>query len=152
MIIFTLSPTALASFKADSPVAEAVLKRYVDMVIEAMNTGKYLYVAHPDMINYAGTDEIYEKHMKRFCSYLKEKNISTTLRQVIIPTVNDSEENILKLKKLVDSHGNVDKVELLPFRKICQVKYDDMGIEFPFGNLPEPTREKMSELEEILKK
>ena len=87
-----------------------------------------------------------------FLDYLKEKNISTTLRQVIIPTVNDSEENILKLKKLVDSHGNVDKVELLPFRKICQVKYDDMEIEFPFGNLPEPTREKMRELEEILKK
>ena len=87
-----------------------------------------------------------------FLDYLREKNIPTTLRQVIIPTVNDSEENILALKKLVDSHGNVDKVELLPFRKICQVKYDNMGLEFPFGNLPEPTREKMSELEEILKK
>ena len=87
-----------------------------------------------------------------FLDYLREKNIPTTLRQVIIPTVNDSEENILALKKLVGSHGNVDKVELLPFRKICQVKYDDMGLEFPFGNLPEPTREKMRELEEILKK
>ncbi len=53
---------------------EAVLKRYVDIVIEALNTGKYLYVAHPDIINFAGADEIYEKHIKRLCSYLKEKN------------------------------------------------------------------------------
>ena len=54
---------------------ESILKRYVDIVIEAMDTGKYLYVAHPDVINYIGSEEIYEKHMKRFCSYLKEKDI-----------------------------------------------------------------------------
>ena len=86
-----------------------------------------------------------------FLDYLREKSIPTTLRQVIIPTVNDSEENILALKKLVGGNKNVDKVELLPFRKICQVKYDSMGIEFPFGKLPEPTGEVMRRLEKILK-
>ena len=54
---------------------ESILKRYIDIVIEAMNTGKYLYVAHPDVIHYVGSEEIYEKHMKRFCSYLKEKDV-----------------------------------------------------------------------------
>ena len=61
---------------------EEVLKRYVDTVIEALNTGKYLYVAHPDIINYAGTDDIYEKHMKRFCSCLKEKNIPVEINML----------------------------------------------------------------------
>ena len=54
---------------------EMILKRYVDVVTEAINTGKYLYVAHPDLIGYVGSDEIYEKHMKRLCSCLKEKDI-----------------------------------------------------------------------------
>ncbi len=86
-----------------------------------------------------------------FLDYLSEQNIPTTVRQVIIPTKNDDDENILVLKDIVNAHGNVDKVELLPFRKICQVKYDKMGLEFPFGEIPEPTREKMRELEEMIR-
>ena len=86
-----------------------------------------------------------------FLDYLCEQNIPTTIRQVIIPTQNDSDENVLELKTIVDAHKNVDKVELLPFRKICQVKYDKMGLEFPFGDIPEPTKAKMEELEDLLK-
>lgn len=85
-----------------------------------------------------------------FLDYLSEKNIPVTLRQVIIPGLNDNEENIAKLKLIADSHKNVDKRELLAFRKICQVKYDKMGIEFPFGHIPEPSRVKMDELSALL--
>ena len=85
-----------------------------------------------------------------FLSYLNEKGIPTTLRQVVIPTVNDTEQNALALKEIVKNTPCVDKVELLPFRKICQVKYDDMGIEFPFGHLPEATKDRVIELEDIL--
>ncbi|MBR5452351.1 MAG: pyruvate formate lyase-activating protein [Clostridia bacterium] len=86
-----------------------------------------------------------------FLSILNRMKIPTTLRQVIIPTVNDNEENILKLKAIAKAHPCVDKIELLPFKKICQTKYDNMGINFPFGNLPTPTASKMSELNELLK-
>ena len=85
-----------------------------------------------------------------FLKYLNERNIPTTLRQVVIPTLNDNEESIRALKKIAKDHPCVDKIELLPFRKMCQIKYDNMGIEFPFGNLPEPTPETVKRLERIL--
>lgn len=85
-----------------------------------------------------------------FLSYLNEQGIATTLRQVIIPTLNDNEENVRALKQIADAHPCVDKIELLPFRKICQVKYDKMGKEFRFGHLPEPTREQMKAFEAII--
>ncbi len=85
-----------------------------------------------------------------FLKLLEERGIPTTLRQVIIPTVNDNAESILKLRKIAATHSCVDKIELLPFRKICQVKYDDMEIEFPFGHLPEPSADKMTALRELL--
>ncbi len=85
-----------------------------------------------------------------FLDILQERNIPTTLRQVIIPSVNDDDENIARLKEIADAHPCVDKIELLPFRKICQVKYDDMGIVFPFGNLAEPTKEQMDSLNRLL--
>ncbi|MBQ8202884.1 MAG: pyruvate formate lyase-activating protein [Clostridia bacterium] len=87
---------------------------------------------------------------EEFLAYLKANNIPVTLRQVIIPTVNDDKENIIKLKEIVNAHSNIDKVELLPFRKICQTKYDSMGIVFQFGNLPEPKPEMMTKLNNLL--
>ena len=53
---------------------EGLLKAYVDTVIEGIKTGKYLYVAHPDLINFAGTPEVYEKHMRCLCEGLKAMN------------------------------------------------------------------------------
>ena len=103
------------------------------------------------------TDSLYRENVGcsiytplAFLDYLCEKNIPTTIRQVIIPTQNDSDESVLELKKIVDAHKNVDKVELLPFRKICQVKYDKMGLEFPFSSIPEPSRDRMKELEGLI--
>ena len=103
------------------------------------------------------TDEAYREHVGcgidaplTVLDYLDKQKIPTTLRRVIIPTLNDTEEDTLWLKELARSHPNVDKIELLPFRKICQVKYDNMGIPFPFSHLPEPSREKMAYLEGLL--
>ena len=103
------------------------------------------------------SDDLYHKHVGcamdmplAFLDYLNREKIPTTLRQVIIPTLNDNEENILKLREIAQKHPCVDKFELLPFRKICQVKYDKLGIPFRMADLPEPTKERMKELEALL--
>ena len=80
------------------------------------------------------------KKVEEFLSYLNERGIPVTLRQVIIPTVNDSEENILKLKEIIKKYPVINKTELLPFRKICSAKYDNMAIPFPFGIFPKQTK------------
>ena len=102
-------------------------------------------------------EEAYKNHvgceMKNalvFLDYLNNEKIPVTLRQVIIPTLNDNDDNIKKLKEIAEKHECVDKTELLPFRKLCQIKYDNMGIEFPFKNIPEPTKDTMEALESIL--
>ncbi len=75
-----------------------------------------------------------------FLDYLNEQGIATTLRQVIIPTLNDDEQNVTFLKKLVASHPCIDTVELLPFKKICTVKYEQMGLPFRFAQYDEPSQ------------
>lgn len=85
-----------------------------------------------------------------FLKLADKKKIPVTIRQVIIPTVNDNEENILKLKKIKEEYKCVDKIELLPFKKICQIKYDNLKLEFPFGNKKEPTKEQMEKLQNLL--
>lgn len=91
----------------------------------------------------------YQKVLE-FLELLDSMNIATTLRQVIIPTLNDNEDNILRLKALKDAHKCVDKIELLAFKKICQTKYDDMKIDFPFAHIEVPDKDKMTYLNSLL--
>lgn len=86
-----------------------------------------------------------------FLEYLNEQKIPTTVRQVIIPTVNDNETQVKKLYSIIKKYTCVEKVELLPFRKICQTKYDNMGIEFPLAHIPEATNEQITELYKLCK-
>ncbi len=85
-----------------------------------------------------------------FLEELERRQIPTWLRQVTIPTKTDDTENILRLRNIANLHKCVEKVELLPFRKMCLVKYNALGITFPFGDLPEPSTETMEALNKLL--
>ena len=52
-----------------------LLKRYVDTVIEGMGTGKFTYVAHPDMIRFEGDTQVYQQEMRRLCIASRELQI-----------------------------------------------------------------------------
>ena len=54
---------------------EEKLSLYVDTVIEGIDSGVFTYVAHPDVFNFVGEDEIYEKHMRRLCKSAVARNI-----------------------------------------------------------------------------
>ncbi len=101
-------------------------------------------------------ETLYQKHVGcelqtviDFLSFLDKASIPVTLRQVIIPTLNDNHKNVLQLKEIAGSFSCVDKIELLPFKKICQVKYDSMKLLFPFADIPEPTAETMNKLNKL---
>ncbi len=96
---------------------------------------------------YVGTQ--YDKVIS-FLEYLDLHCIPTTLRQVIIPTLNDGEESVGALSRLASRYSCVDSVELLPFRKICQMKYDKLGIKFPLAHIPEPDNKTMEKLNKLL--
>ena len=106
------------------------------------------YANEEDYRRYVGTSL---SGVLDFLSYLNEIALPTTLRRVIVPTLNDKESEILALKALADAHPCVDTVELLPFKKLCQTKYDGLGIPFPFAHLPTPDAARMTALESLLK-
>ncbi len=73
------------------------------------------------------------------------------IRQVVTRGVNDTEENILRLKSLIAPYADVtDRVELLPFRKLCLEKYERLGIAFPFADMETPDAETMAKLNALL--
>lgn len=51
---------------------ENILIRYCNQVIDAMETGKFTYCAHPDIVRYVGDLKTYETQMRRICKASKE--------------------------------------------------------------------------------
>lgn len=103
-------------------------------------------------------DEQYKKYVGcsiekplKFLEMLEKSHTDTWLRQVIVKGLNDNEEGIKKLRGIADSHSCVKRTELLPFRKLCTAKYERLGREFPFVDIPETSSSEIERLNKILK-
>lgn len=81
-----------------------------------------------------------------FLQRLEELKKRVWIRQVIIPTLNDSEESVKALYSLKKRFSNIEKIELLPFKKLCLEKYEAMGIEFPLKDIPAASPELIERL------
>ena len=86
-----------------------------------------------------------------FLDKLKQMNVATWVRQVIVPDINDNYENIRKLKIIKTNNPNITKIELLPFRKLCVVKYENLGIKFPLTEYSETSKEEIDRLQAYLR-
>ena len=51
------------------------LRLYVDNVIAAIKSGVFTYVAHPDIVNFVGDDELFKSEMTRLCVAAKEYDV-----------------------------------------------------------------------------
>lgn len=89
------------------------------------------------------TEEEYEAFSKgslqqtiAFLNQLEIMKKPTWIRHVVIP----EEENTRTLKQLKDllaPYTVIEKVEFLPFKKLCLSKYEDMSLDFPLKNVDE---------------
>ena len=51
---------------------EGYLAQYADQYIEAMKTGVFTYGAHPDLVNFTGSEAVFDKHYGRLIEAAKE--------------------------------------------------------------------------------
>lgn len=58
---------------------KTLLTAYIDQVCEALDTGMFSYVAHPDIIGYRGDRDFYMSEALRLCEYAKNKDIPLEL-------------------------------------------------------------------------
>ena len=74
---------------------------------------------------------------ENFLSECDRAGKAVFLTNVLVPGVNDSEIKIAPLSALKKSHTCVRGFKFLPFRKLCEHKYAELGIAFPFATFPE---------------
>lgn len=86
----------------------------------------------------------------QFLDLTRSMKIPLWIRRVVVPGLNDTPEHIHDLISFLTDYDNVEKVELLPFRKLCLEKYERLDIPFPLIDTPEMAADRLSELQSLL--
>ena len=55
--------------------SKRLLKRYINQVLEGLQTGVFTYIAHPDIFNYQGDGDFYREQMDGFLREIKKLDI-----------------------------------------------------------------------------
>lgn len=87
-----------------------------------------------------------KERVDAFLQRLEELGKKVWLRQVVIPSVNDTPEAVAMLYDLKKRYSCIERIELLPFRKLCLEKYESMGIDFKLKDTPEASSELIERL------
>lgn len=89
--------------------------------------------------------------LRLFEQALNNSNSRVWIRHVVIPGITDSAEHIRKIYQKADSFKNLEKVELLPYHTMGEMKYRELGIGYPLAGVPAMDRGRLEMLQGSLK-
>ena len=74
--------------------------------------------------------------IERFLQLTAMKNVPLWIRHVVVPGLTDGMDHVHRVKAKAESYPNFEKLEFLPFHKLCMEKYERLGLEFPLKDTP----------------
>lgn len=115
----------------------------IDMVL--------LDIKHIDRDGYVDITQVdkYDEFFN-FVDQLNNSNVEVWIRQVIVPGIHDNQDYILRLSKFIKKYiKNVTRVDFLPYHKLGGEKYEKLGIDYPYKELPAMDKNKCDDLYNI---
>ncbi len=101
------------------------------------------------------TEESYRKHtggslaqVLHFLDTVERHGCDLWIRHVVIPGYTDTPETTDAIISLSKRFTNLQKIELLPFHKLCIPKYEKLGIPFPCQSIPPCEKSLLEQLTE----
>ncbi len=117
-------------------IAKSVLK-FVDLVL--------LDIKSFDPATYTKVTGVDIAPTLTLARYLSDINKPTWIRFVLVPGLTDDPENIAGLAKFVSTLKNVERVEVLPFHKMGEYKWEQLGYEYQLQDTPPPTPDEVEQ-------
>ncbi len=82
--------------------------------------------------------------------YLSDIRKPVWIRHVLVPTVTDDVDDLKKLAAFIDTLGNVERVEVLPYHTLGRFKWDNLHIPYRLDGISPPSAESVKQANEIL--
>ncbi|MHC1749036.1 MAG: pyruvate formate-lyase-activating protein [Cellulosilyticaceae bacterium] len=87
-----------------------------------------------------------------FAAHLKERNIPVWIRYVLVPNLTDNEQDIDALAQFLTTLPNVQRIDILPFHKMGEFKWEQLGYDYALGDTLEPTKDVVLSAKAIFEK
>lgn len=91
------------------------------------------------------------KNILAFARYLSDMDKPVWIRHVLVPGITDDDNYLHELKNFISTLKNVQKVEVLPYHSMGEVKYNKLGMDYPLHGTKPPSPERIKNAKEILK-
>lgn len=118
------------------------LMKYTDLIL--------LDLKHIDREKHLKLTGKTNEHILEFARFLSDINKPVWIRHVLVPTVTDDEEDLIKLGEFISTLKNVEKVEILPYHKLGIYKWETLGLQYPLNDIEPPTDESVKHAYELL--
>ncbi|MBR6613812.1 MAG: pyruvate formate lyase-activating protein [Clostridia bacterium] len=115
---------------------------YTDLVI--LDLKEMDNDTHKDLI---GADNA---KILKFAEHLSNEGVPMWIRHVLVPTITDKEEHLIKLKKFVSTLKTVEKVEVLGYHTLGSEKWEMIGDKFMLEGIAEASADDVKRAEQIL--
>lgn len=77
----------------------------------------------------------------KFATHLNNLMIPTWIRHVVVPDLNDDKKSLKDFMKIVSKFDNVEKIELLPFHKLGEYKWESLGLKYELSDFRSGTQQ-----------
>lgn len=84
-------------------------------------------------------------------NYLNQIHKPTWIRFVLVPGLTDAPHNIAGLADFIATLSNVEKVEILPFHKLGEYKWEQLGYRYQLKETQPPTPEQVQAAQAIFR-
>ncbi|MBQ8577034.1 MAG: pyruvate formate lyase-activating protein [Clostridia bacterium] len=85
-----------------------------------------------------------------FLSACRDAHCRVWIRHVVVPGLTDTPDGIRAVERFAGAILTPEKIELLPFRKLCLEKYERLGIPFPLADTPECDKKTLENCQKVL--
>ncbi len=116
---------------------EALLKKFDKLV--SLCDLVMLDIKHIDLDMHKRLTSCSNENVLDFAKYLNEKDVKTRIRYVLVPSYTDDEDALIRLGKFLKGFSSIEKIEVLPYHNLGQVKYEKLGIDYPLKDCNIPT-------------
>lgn len=125
-------------------VSETVLKQVADHVDIFLYDLKL--IDSEDHLKYTGVAN--DKVLKNLM-FLSEMGKKIIIRVPVIPGITDTPKNIAALRDLLLELNGLEQIDLLPYHRIANSKYQRLKMNYKLEDLKEPDQARMRELRKV---
>lgn len=88
----------------------------------------------------------------QFAAHLNERKIPVWIRYVLVPNLTDDPEDIDHLAKFLSTLNNVERIDILPFHKMGEYKWEQLGYKYELTDTIEPNKAEVQAAKVIFQK